>query len=49
MTPLSDMHHNQRPIGTAGESWDRWFEGQGVSADFMTTRDQPADQERAAL
>ena len=29
------------------ETWDQWFAGLGVSADFMVTRDQPADQERA--
>ena len=40
---------NARVIVPAGESWDLWFAAQGVSADFMETRDQPADQERAAL
>ena len=30
-------------------SWDSWFEGEGVSTDFMNARDQPADQEREAL
>ena len=40
---------NARVIVPAGESWDLWFEGQGVTADFMQTRDQPAEQERAAL
>src|SRR5450830_927223 len=39
---------NARVIVPAGESWDLWFAAQGVSADFMETRDQPADQERAA-
>ena len=39
---------NARVIVPAGESWDLWFAGQGVSAHFMETRDQPADQERAA-
>ena len=40
---------NARVIVPAGESWDLWFAGQGVSADFMETRDQQVDQERAAL
>lgn len=40
---------NARVIVPAGESWDQWFAGPGVSADFMQTRDQPADQERTAL
>jgi antitoxin VapB len=30
----------------AGESWDSWFDGEGVSPDFMSARDQPGDQER---
>jgi virulence-associated protein VagC len=25
-------------------SWDRWFEGEGVSDDFMDNRDQPSKQ-----
>lgn len=35
-----------RIITPAGESWDSWFEGEGVTADFMSERDQPADQQR---
>ena len=35
-----------RSITPAGESWDSWFEGEGVTADFMTDREQPADQRR---
>ncbi|MDH0648492.1 antitoxin [Pseudomonas sp. GD03858] len=35
-----------RIISPAGESWDSWFEGDNVSADFMASREQPADQER---
>lgn len=35
-----------RIISPAGEAWDSWFEGEGVSPDFMASRDQPADQER---
>ena len=35
-----------RIITPAGESWDSGFEGQGVTADFMNKREQPADQQR---
>ncbi|HFE4537095.1 TPA: toxin-antitoxin system antitoxin VapB [Escherichia coli] len=35
-----------RIITPAGEAWDNWFEGDSVSADFMTDREQPAMQER---
>lgn len=35
-----------RILTPAGESWDSWFDGEGVTADFMTDREQPADQER---
>lgn len=35
-----------RIITPAGESWDSWFEGEGVTADFMDEREQPADQVR---
>lgn len=38
-----------RIITPAGESWDSWFDGECVTADFMTEREQPADQEREAL
>jgi len=37
---------NTRIITPAGESWDYWFDGPGVSDDFMNERDQPADQQR---
>ncbi len=37
---------NTRIITPAGESWVVWFDGQGVSDDFMASRDQPADQQR---
>jgi len=40
---------NTRIITPAGESWDHWFDGPGVSDDFMLDRDQPADQEREML
>jgi antitoxin VapB len=35
-----------RILTPAGESWDSWFDSEGVSADFMSARDQPGDQER---
>ncbi|MGN8275470.1 type II toxin-antitoxin system VapB family antitoxin [Pseudomonas sp. SMV71] len=35
-----------RIITPAGEAWDSWFDGDNVTADFMTDREQPADQER---
>ena len=35
-----------RIITPAGESWDSWFEGEGVTTDFMAELDQPAEQER---
>ncbi|WP_339056707.1 type II toxin-antitoxin system VapB family antitoxin [Candidatus Regiella endosymbiont of Tuberolachnus salignus] len=35
-----------RIITPAGESWDSWFDGESVSADFMVSREQPVDQER---
>lgn len=35
-----------RIIAPAGESWDSWFDGEGVTADFMSEREQPDDQER---
>ena len=38
-----------RLITPAGESWDAWFDSDGVSEDFMTDRDQPADQKRGSL
>ncbi|MBT8420338.1 MAG: antitoxin [Gammaproteobacteria bacterium] len=40
---------NQRIITPAGESWDEWFNGPGVSEDFMSSREQPADQIRERL
>ncbi len=35
-----------RIITPVGESWESWFDGESVSADFMSERNQPADQER---
>ena len=40
---------NARLITPAGESWDHWFDGPGVSDDFMMEREQPTIQEREAL
>ncbi|TLS69087.1 antitoxin [Mariprofundus erugo] len=40
---------NTRIITPAGESWDQWFAGTGVSNDFMTEREQGPDQQREAL
>jgi antitoxin VapB len=37
---------NTRVITPAGKSWDEWFDGLGVTDDFMAIREQPADQER---
>lgn len=38
-----------RIITPAGESWDSWFDGEGVSSDFMAEREQPQEQEREAF
>ncbi|MFA7669604.1 MAG: type II toxin-antitoxin system VapB family antitoxin [Burkholderiaceae bacterium] len=38
-----------RLITPIGESWDSWFDSEGVTADFMARREQPADQEREDL
>lgn len=38
-----------RILTPAGESWDSWFDDEGVTADFMTDREQPADQERESF
>ena len=38
-----------RIITPVGESWDSWFDGDGVTADFLARREQPADQEREAF
>ena len=34
---------------SAAEGWDVWFDGPGVSEDFMAERDQPLDEERSPL
>jgi antitoxin VapB len=33
----------------SGQGWASWFEGEGVSADFMVERAQPAEQARDGL
>ena len=38
-----------RLIVPAGEAWDSWFDGNGVTGDFMTKREQPSDQAREEL
>ena len=38
-----------RLIVPAGEAWESWFEGEGVTDDFMCEREQPKDQEREVL
>jgi antitoxin VapB len=40
---------NSRLISPAGGSWDSWFDGEGVSDDFMSKRKQPEQQERDNL
>ncbi|EFJ2982928.1 toxin-antitoxin system antitoxin VapB [Escherichia coli] len=38
-----------RIITPAGESWDSWFDGDSVSADFMNDREQSSVQERESF
>lgn len=38
-----------RIITPADESWDTWFDAEGVLDDFMASREQPDHQEREAL
>lgn len=38
-----------RIITPVGDVWDSWFDGSGVSADFMIKRGQVTAQERDAL
>lgn len=40
---------NARLITPAGQSWTSWFDGPGVSDDFMSEREQPTSQEREPL
>ena len=38
-----------RIITPADETWDSWFDGDNTSADFMTDRDEPTDQEHESF
>lgn len=38
-----------RIIAPAGEAWDSWFDGPGVSDDFLAEREQPSEQQREAF
>jgi antitoxin VapB len=38
-----------RIIAPAGEIWDSWFEDEAATHDYMTNREQPAEQERETL
>ena len=38
-----------RLIVPAGEGWDSWSYEEGVTVDFMASREQPVDQEREAM
>ena len=38
-----------RLIVPAGEGWDSWFYEEGVTDDFMASREQPVDQEREVM
>ena len=40
---------NSRVISPVNQSWDSWFDGPSVSSDFMTDREQPAQQERESF
>jgi antitoxin VapB len=31
------------------EAWDSWFDGESVTAGFMSEREQPKEQEREAF
>ena len=38
-----------RLIVPAGEGWDSWFREEGVTDDFMASREQTVDQEREVM
>ena len=38
-----------RLIVPAGEGWDSWFQEEGVTDDFMASREQTVDQERESV
>lgn len=35
-----------RILTPMGEAWDTWFDGSGISSDFMAKRQQPVEQKR---
>ncbi len=40
---------NSRIITPAHQGWDSWFDSPPASKDFMSAREQPADQIRESL
>ena len=38
-----------RLIVPVGEGWDSWFCDEGVTENFMASREQPVDQEREVM
>ncbi|WP_338564369.1 type II toxin-antitoxin system VapB family antitoxin [Erwinia sp. E_sp_B04_7] len=38
-----------RIITPVGESWDAWFNGESVTDDFMSAREEPEIQERESF
>ncbi len=38
-----------RILTPEGTSWDEWFDGDSVTDDFMSEREQPTDQLREAF
>ena len=40
---------NKRIITPIEDSWDAWFDNPQVTDDFMSDREQPADQSRETL
>lgn len=42
-------HGRSWVITPTGQSWEEWFDGEGVSDDFMSDRAQPEEQERDGL
>lgn len=39
----------KRIISPVDQSWDDWFDGPGISSDFMEERQQPDDQHREPI
>ncbi|MBR8654637.1 hypothetical protein KDH83_15140, partial [Achromobacter sp. Marseille-Q0513] len=38
--------NHRRATASADNSWDAWFDGESVTADFLVDRDQPTDDAR---